>query len=109
MSSAAALIKESRRASGLTQAELARRINATQPVIARLEREGANPRLDTLNRVIAATGHSLELNLGPPSGLDESMIMANLEMDPRERLRQFTVAYGSVRELARKATRADGP
>jgi len=109
MSSAAALIRESRRASGLTQAQLASRIDATQPVIARLEREGANPRLDTLNKVVAATGHSLELRLGPPSGLDESMIVANLEMDPRERLRQFTVAYRSVRGMANKASRADGP
>jgi predicted transcriptional regulator len=109
MSSAAALIKRSRHAAGLTQAELARRVDVTQPVIARLEREGANPRLETLDRVIAATGHSLELTAGPSAGLDETMIAANLRLEPRERLRQFAAAYRSVSDLARKATHVDGP
>src|SRR3954463_15797286 len=99
MTSAAALIRESRRAAGLTQAELARRVKVTQPVIARLEREGANPRLETLDKVIAATGRSLELNTGPPSGLDETMIAADLRLTPDERLRNFESFYAFTKQI----------
>jgi predicted transcriptional regulator len=100
MASAASLIRESRKSAGLTQAELARRVDTTQPVIARLEREGANPRLDTLERIIAATGRSLTLGTGPEAGIDETMIAADLERSPDERLRAFEAFYASSRSLA---------
>lgn len=109
MSSAATLIKESRRASGLTQAELADRAGMTQPVIARLEREGANPRLSTLEKVIAATGQSLELATGPGSGIDETMIVADLKLSPDQRLRRFEELYDFARVFGGIALRADGP
>jgi uncharacterized protein len=109
MASAAALIRESRKVAGLTQAELARRAKVTQPVIARLEREGANPRLDTLEKVIAATGHSLTLSTGPGAGLDETMIIANLRLTPLERLRAFAQAYRSVSGLVHTARAGSGP
>jgi len=108
MASAAALIKTSRRRSGLTQAAVARRAGMTQPVVARLEREGANPRLDTLEKVIAATGHSLELSAGPASGIDETMITADLRLSPDERLRRFEGLYDFARRFGGVALRADG-
>jgi len=108
MASAAALLKASRRRAGLTQAEVARRAGTTQPVVARLEREGANPRLDTLERVIAATGHSLELSLGPEDGIDETMIVADLKLSPDERLRRFEELYDFARRFGGAAVRADG-
>ncbi len=103
MSSAASLIRESRHAAGLTQAELARRINATQPVIARLERAGANPRLSTLEKVIAATGQSLELSAGPGSGIDETMIVADLKLSPDQRLQHFETLYAFAKDFATAA------
>lgn len=109
MASAAALIRDSRRAAGLTQAELARKAKVTQPVIARLEREGANPRLDTLDKVIAATGHSLELGTGPGSGIDETMIVADLKKSPDERLRAFESMYDFAKRFGGAALRPDGP
>lgn len=108
MTSAAFLIRQARQDAGLTQAELARRLEVTQPVIAKLEREGANPRLLTLNRVISATGRSLELGLAPPSGIDETMIAANLRLEPAERLRRFTQAYRNVSGMMRSVRAADG-
>ncbi len=109
MASAAALIKRSRLEAGLTQAELARRVEVTQPVIARLEREGANPRLQTLEKVIAATGQSLELGTGPAAGIDETMIAADLKLPPDERLRRFEQLYEFARRFGGIALRADGP
>jgi transcriptional regulator with XRE-family HTH domain len=43
------------------QAELAERAGVTQPVIARLERGGGNPTCETLELVLHAAGHRLEL------------------------------------------------
>lgn len=109
MSTAADLIRRARRGAGFTQAELAARIGVKQPVIARLERGGANPRLSTLDRVIAATGHSLELELGPGAGIDETMIAADLRASPEERLRRFEKLYAFARDFGGIALRAGGP
>src|SRR5688572_26351851 len=93
MASAATVVKQAREAAGLTQAELARRLDVTQPVVARLERAGANPRLATLERVVAATGRTLEISLAPDFGIDEAMIAADLKRTPAERLTQFEDFY----------------
>ena len=51
--------------SGLTQAELAKRMNTTQAVIARLEAGGRRPSARTLERLAKATGHRLEITFVP--------------------------------------------
>lgn len=51
-----------RSAAGLTQEELARRMNTTQTVIARLESGRAKPSTRTLERFAAATGHRLRIS-----------------------------------------------
>lgn len=94
------LIKAARQRAGLTQKQLAQRLAVSQPVIARLERRGANPRILTLDRVIAATGHGLDLNLAPPSGIDETMIAADLDLTPDQRLRNFEAFYGFAKSAA---------
>jgi predicted transcriptional regulator len=99
----ATLIKEARRVAGLTQAELARRTGVKQPEIARLESGRANPRFATLSRVVAATGHRLVLEVERATGIDESLIAANLRISPSERLRQFDAAYRSTAELVSAA------
>ena len=108
MRTAAALIKDARSSSGLTQAELARKLKVSQPVIARLERGGANPTLQTLDRVIAATGHSLEMRLAAPSGIDESMIAEDLKLTPDQRLRRFESFYRFAKSVGGLAFRGDG-
>ena len=103
---ASALIRNARQAAGLTQAALAKRARMQQPEIARLEAAGANPRLSTLNRVVAATGHVLKLDLDETGGIDRTMIAANLRLPPDERLSQFEGAYRSVAGLVASAARA---
>jgi predicted transcriptional regulator len=109
MTSAPLLLKRSRKAAGLTQAELARRTGTTQPVIARLERQGANPRLATLEKMIAATGHRLELGTGTQSGVDVVAIAADLDGSADDRLRRFEELYEFARGFGGIALRADGP
>jgi transcriptional regulator with XRE-family HTH domain len=95
-------LKRTRIASGLTQAELAHRLDTTQSTIARLEASGANPRFDTFRRAIAATGNAMEIELEPSTypALDETMIVSNLRRTPAERLRHFASAYRDLRQLA---------
>lgn len=61
---AKALITARARA-GLTQAQLARKMRTTQPVIARLEGGRQKPSLATLERYAAATGCELRIELVP--------------------------------------------
>jgi transcriptional regulator with XRE-family HTH domain len=108
MLSAPDLLKEARHAAGLTQVELADRLGVSQSEIARLEKHGANPRLDTLVRAIAATGHELTAEVGPSPGIDETTIAADLRLAPDERLRAFESFYGFLRDAGGAAVRPDG-
>jgi ribosome-binding protein aMBF1 (putative translation factor) len=63
-----ALVEELIRArmkSGLTQAEVAERMQSTQPAVARLEGAGRIPSTRTLQRYAKATGHKLRIKLIP--------------------------------------------
>jgi predicted transcriptional regulator len=102
------LVKRARKAAGLTQAELAKRARMKQPEIARLEAPGANPRLSTLNRVVAATGHSLKLDLDEDFGLDETLIVASLRQTPDERLHGFESIYRFAEKYGSRAFRTSG-
>ena len=53
---------EARLRAGLTQAELARRMNTTQSVIARLEGGHVLPSIRTLERIAQATGSHLRID-----------------------------------------------
>ena len=106
---AAELVKRARTNAGLTQAELARRARTTQSVIARLEAGGANPRLGTLKKIVAATGHDLSLGLQRDPGIDESLIVASLQQTPAERLRQFESFYEFAKRFGGAASGTHGP
>ncbi len=52
---------------GLSQAQLAELVGTTQSAIARLERGGRPPRIDTLLRIAEALGCGLHVELRPLS------------------------------------------
>ena len=62
-----ALLRDARRRSGLTQAELARRAGVTQSVISAYESGARQPSLPTLARLVAATGLELAVGLRTPA------------------------------------------
>lgn len=57
--STANLIREARQQAGLTQHQLAVAAGTSQPAVARYERGRAEPRADTLARLLAACGQAL--------------------------------------------------
>jgi transcriptional regulator with XRE-family HTH domain len=104
-----ALLREARAAAGLTQAEVARRMGTTQPVVARLERPGANPRYATLERALRATGHRLDAAAARHDpGIDETLIHQQLAIPPDERLQYIERQNATIRELFLVAARQRG-
>jgi transcriptional regulator with XRE-family HTH domain len=104
-----ALIRAARAEAKLTQAQLARRLGTSQPAIVKLERPGANPTVRTLDRVLRATGHHLELSAPTWSpGIDESLIRKQLELPPAERLRDLERHAAQVRHLMIAGARSRG-
>lgn len=63
-----AAIAKARRRAGLSQAELARRMNTTQSTVARLESGRGQPSTRTLLRFAKATGHRLKISFEPVKG-----------------------------------------
>lgn len=61
MTPTSVLISECRAKAGLTQAELARRAGTSQATISAYENGAKSPAMATLERILAVTGHSLEL------------------------------------------------
>lgn len=101
------LVREARLSAGLTQAELAKRLGTTQPVVARLERADANPTFETIERALRAAGYMIELRATPRpvEQVDESQILAMLKLSPAERLRTFEASHRNIAAMLAVARR----
>jgi transcriptional regulator with XRE-family HTH domain len=106
----APLLREARTRAALTQRDLARRAGTAQSVVARVEGGQTSPTLDTLARLLAATGFNLDIELVPrPTAdpliealnrdIDRSLLRRNLEKTVDERVK-------SLQALARLADEA---
>lgn len=69
----AALLREARLRSGLSQEILADRVGKTRPQIARWEAGAVAPSLDTLVELVRACGFDLPLELAPLGDADGSL------------------------------------
>jgi transcriptional regulator with XRE-family HTH domain len=107
MSEAAELLRQARKDAHLSQSELARRLGVSQAAIAKLERRGSNPTVDTLDQVLWAAGRRLTLSApARRPGVDESLIRQQLELSPAERLRRLDRHIHEVRRLVAAGERA---
>lgn len=86
------LVREARLRSGLTQRQLAEAVGITQATVARIESGVIRPSLAHVERLIAACGLELRVNLVPADDSDWSIAQANLRLDPDARVRQHQAA-----------------
>jgi transcriptional regulator with XRE-family HTH domain len=102
------LLKEARLRAGLTQAELARRVNRSQSQIARWERGDVKPSLETLRELIRACGLELGFRM---ASYDDSYIpdiADNLRVTPSERIDRAVSWVNALRPFEAARAKAAG-
>ena len=99
------MLRQARRRAGLSQRELAAVSGVLQPQIARIERGVVSPRLDTMDRLLNATGLTLELTPPIGVGVDRSLIRAALAKTPEERVRAAASARNNLAAFLAEARR----
>jgi transcriptional regulator with XRE-family HTH domain len=94
---AARMLRHARRRAGMSQRDLARVTGIAQPAIARIERGVVSPSVETLDRLLAGAGTTLEVAPRIGVGVDRSLIAVMLRRTPEERL---LAAASAGREVA---------
>ena len=102
---AARLLRQARRRVGMSQRDLARVTGMPQPAIARIERGAVTPGLDTLERLLAGVGMTLELVPRPGMGVDRSLVREALAFMPEERVLAAGQAGRALEAWKREADR----
>lgn len=103
MRNAEVLLKSARTRAGLTQRSLAARAGVPQSTVGRIETGAIEPRIDTLLKLLHASGHDLELGRRLGEGVDRAQIRERLALTPRQRLEELTVAAAAVRRIHGRA------
>jgi transcriptional regulator with XRE-family HTH domain len=99
------VLRQARRRAGLTQRELAAKAAVPQSVIARIESRAVIPRVDTLDRLLAACGEGLESLPRPGRGVDRTLFTVDLSAG--ERARHAIASDRGWMELMRRVRRAN--
>lgn len=109
---AASLMREARTRAALSQRQLAQRAGTAPSVVARIELGETSPTFQTLERLVAAAGFDLAVELVPRTradlvvdaykhDIDRSLLRENLSKSPDERLK----GLDALRRLAQEARR----
>ncbi len=96
--SAAALLRSARERARLSQTDLARRAGVAQSVISAYESGGREPSLPTLVRLVAATGHDLEIDVVPAP--DQALGLPDTPLGRRLRQRRKAILEAAARRRA---------
>ena len=107
-----ALIENARLQAGLTQRELAARAGTAQSVVARIERNQANPTIETVRRLLDAAGFALRVDIVPKAvvdatveaykkDVDRTLLRGNLEQTPDQRIRALVSLQRFGKEVQR--------
>jgi transcriptional regulator with XRE-family HTH domain len=107
MSMAGRMLREARAQTNLTQRQLSEKSGIPQETIARIERGRADPRVNTLDKLLAACGFGLEVMPRLGIGIDRTQIQELLQLTPSQRLvlaidddRHFVELRRSIRRVA---------
>ena len=107
--SISSIVREARRRSGLTQAELAERAGVPKSTVGRIESGARVPSTETVERLVRAAGWNLSVSLSEPDPGTDSMFERTLRRSPAERLADATrVARFVLRGRRQLASTPDG-
>lgn len=98
-------LKRARRKAGLSQRALADLVDLPQSTIGRIEAGMTDPRVSTMNKLLAACGQRLEASRRLGEGVDRTLIRQMLSLSPLQRLEHGLSASKGVRRLLEKAKR----
>jgi len=84
---AARLLRQARARSGLSQRDLAARAGVSQPMISAIERGVQDPRHGTLDKLLRACGHEVDLVLRGGEGVDRTQFLPMLRLTAAQRMR----------------------
>ena len=87
----------------MAQRSLATRAGVPQSTVGRIETGAIEPRINTLLRLLHASGHDLELGVRLGEGVDRAQIRERLALTPRQRIEELTIATAAVRQLHGRA------
>ncbi|MDQ4124435.1 MAG: helix-turn-helix domain-containing protein [Actinomycetota bacterium] len=82
------VIRRARRRAGLSQAELARRLDTKQPVVARWETGARTPTLETVARAVEACGLALDVAVVERDAGEDALLREWPALTPAERVRR---------------------
>ena len=99
MMTAASSLRYARKKASLSQRELARRAGTTQATISRIEEGVISPRLDTLERLLAACGFQLEATPLRGDGIARSAIIEALRATSTDPARRATREARNLEKL----------
>jgi transcriptional regulator with XRE-family HTH domain len=105
---AARIVRYARRRAGLSQRALAERAGVAQPAVARIERGAVSPTLETLSRLLAAAGSTLEVAPRIGTGVDRSLIRASMARAPEDRIRAAAAAAQNLAGFNAELQRGSG-
>lgn len=95
------LVRSTRERHGLTQAQLALRAGTSQNAVSRVERDEISSSLDTIQRLLAAMGERLELNVRRIDGaFDADHLADSMAQTMGERLERSLAWNRFAGELA---------
>jgi transcriptional regulator with XRE-family HTH domain len=103
------VIRERRRANGLTQSQLALRSGSTQAAISRLERGELSPTFETFERLLSVMGEEAEVVIRrSDADYDRSRLLALRRRSPRERFElalSWNRLAGEIAQAGKRARR----
>ena len=102
------IVREARRRSGLTQAELADRAGVPKSTVGRIESRARVPSTAMVERLVQAAGWKLSVSLSEPDPDTDSMLERTLRRTPAERLADATRAARFVLRGRREIAASDG-
>lgn len=97
------LIREARLRVGITQSELARRLDTSQSLVARWETGTVSPLFETVVRAVRGCGLELGVGIYEYDHDHDGLIEDQLKLSPHERARRAAEFESKVRELVRHA------